>query len=36
MIFEGNRMEIRMQAAVYAIEMLCDYMESCYEDDIEE
>lgn len=32
MIFEGNRMEIRMQAAVYAIEMLCDYIESCYED----
>ena len=33
MIFEGNRMEIRMQAAVYAIEMLCDYIESCYEED---
>lgn len=32
MIFEGNRMEIRMQAAVFAIEMLCDYIESCYED----
>ena len=32
MIFEGNRMEIRMQAAVYAIEMLCDYIESCYDD----
>ena len=32
MIFEGNRMEIRMQAAVYAIETLCDYIESCYED----
>lgn len=32
MIFEGPRMEIRMQAAVYAIEMLCDYIESCYED----
>ena len=36
MIFEGNRMEIRMQAAVYAIEMLCDYIESCYEDSVEE
>lgn len=36
MIFEGNRMEIRMQAAVYAIEMLCDYIESCYEDCIDE
>ena len=34
MIFEGTRMEIRMQAAVYAIEMLCDYIESCYEDDV--
>ena len=33
MIFEGNRMEIRMQAAVYAIEMLCDYIETCYEED---
>lgn len=33
MIFEGNRMGIRMQAAVYAIEMLCDYIESCYEED---
>ncbi|MBR2044784.1 MAG: CinA family protein [Agathobacter sp.] len=32
MIFSGNRMEIRMQAAVYAVEMLCDYIESCYED----
>lgn len=32
MIFSGTRMEIRMQAAVYAIEMLCDYIESCYED----
>ena len=32
MIFEGTRMEIRMQAAAYAIEMLCDYIESCYED----
>ena len=32
-IFEGNRMEIRMQAAVYAIEMLCDYIETCYEED---
>ena len=31
MIFQGNRMEIRMQAAVYAVEMLCDYIESCYE-----
>ena len=36
MIFEGNRMEIRMQAAVYAIEMLCDYIESCYEDNMED
>lgn len=33
MIFEGNRMEVRMQAAVYAIEMLCDYIETCYEED---
>lgn len=32
MIFSGTRMEIRMQAALYAIEMLCDYIESCYED----
>ena len=32
MIFEGTRMEIRMQAAAYAIEMLCDYIESCFED----
>ncbi len=31
MIFSGTRMEIRMQAAIYAIEMLCDYIESCYE-----
>lgn len=30
MIFSGTRMEIRMQAAVYAIEMLCDYIESLY------
>lgn len=36
MIFEGNRMEIRMQAAVYAIEMLYDYIESCYEDSMDE
>ena len=36
MIFEGNRMEIRMQAAVYAIEMLCDYIETCYEEGSEE
>lgn len=36
MIFEGSRKEIRMQAATYAIEMLCDYMESCYEDCIDE
>ena len=32
MIFEGTRMEIRMQAAMYAIEMLCDYIETCYEE----
>ena len=32
MIFSGSRMEIRMQASIYAIEMLCDYIESCYED----
>ena len=32
MVFSGTRMEIRMQAAVYAIEMLCDYIESCYEE----
>ena len=36
MVFEGNRMEIRMQAAVYAIEMLCDYIETCYEDSMSE
>lgn len=36
MIFEGNRMEIRMQAAVYAIEMLCDYIETCYEEGVDE
>lgn len=36
MIFEGNRMEIRMQATMYAIEMLCDYIEFCYEDSIDE
>lgn len=28
-IFSGNRMEIRVQAAGYAIEMLCYYIESC-------
>lgn len=28
-IFEGTRMEIRMQAAVFAIEMLCDYIQTC-------
>lgn len=33
MIFEGTRMEIRMQAAIYALEMLCDYIETCYEED---
>lgn len=27
-IFEGTRMEVRMQAAVHALEMLCDRMES--------
>ena len=32
MIFEGTRMEIRMQAAMYALEMLCDYIETCYEE----
>ena len=32
MIFEGTRMEIRMQAVMYAIEMLCDYIETCYEE----
>ena len=36
MIFSGSRMEIRMQAAVYAIEMLCDYIETCYEDSVDE
>ena len=36
MIFEGNRMEIRTQATQYAIEMLCDYIESCYEDSADE
>lgn len=30
-IFEGTRMEIRMQAAVYAIKVLCEYIESNYE-----
>ena len=30
-IFEGTRMEIRMQAAAYAIEKLCKYIESNYE-----
>lgn len=33
MIFEGTRMEIRMQAAMYALEMMCDYIETCYEED---
>ena len=33
MIFEGTRMEIRMQAAIYALEMLCDYIETCYEEE---
>ncbi len=28
MIFEGSRMEIRMQAAWYALEKLCDYIEN--------
>ena len=32
MVFEGTRMEIRMQAAMYALEMLCDYIQFCYED----
>lgn len=32
MIFSGTRMEIRMQAAIYALEMLCDYIETCYEE----
>lgn len=32
MIYEGTRMEIRMQAAMYALEMLCDYIETCYEE----
>ena len=27
MNFSGSRMEIRMQAATYALEMLCDYIE---------
>ena len=36
MIFSGNRMEIRMQASLFAIEMLCDYIESCYEDSEDE
>ena len=26
-IFEGTRMEVRMQAATYALEMLCEYIE---------
>lgn len=26
-IFEGTRMEVRMQAAVHALEMLCDHIE---------
>lgn len=33
MIFSGTRMEIRMQAAIYALEMLGDYIETCYEED---
>lgn len=30
MIFDGDRMEIRNQATIYALEMLCDYIESIY------
>ena len=36
MIFKGNRTEIRTQATQYAIEMLCDYIEFCYEDSTNE
>ena len=31
MMFKGNRSEIRSQAAIYAIEMLCDYIEAYFE-----
>lgn len=31
MHFQGNRNQIRMQAADYAIEMLCDYIEAYFE-----
>lgn len=31
MYFEGTRNEVRKQAADYAIEMLCDYIEAYYE-----
>lgn len=34
-VFSGNRMEVRMQAAVYAVELLCDHIVSCYEDSYE-
>lgn len=30
MVFEGNRMEVRMQAAVFALEFLCEKIASCY------
>lgn len=30
-VFKGTRMEVRMQAASYALEMLCKYIESNYE-----
>ena len=31
MLFEGNRNMVRTQAAIYAIEMLCDYIEAYFE-----
>ena len=34
-LFEGTRMEIRMQAARYAIERLCEYIESNYENKLD-
>lgn len=33
-VFTGNRMEVRMQAAIYAVEMLCDCIESCCSNEI--
>ena len=33
-VFEGNRREVRMQAAAFALDFLCDKIAACYENEM--